>query len=136
MTALSTVGGPWFHGGVAGLDVGDELLPGRVAGIGNAATISVTHHLNVATGYAAFWRGGGDVYEVAVEHPTIPPVEEVAAATLESAAPCWPPTGAFHFTVRAAAVVRVVRRCVPNPLAPPFDPARRRKPIKRRRANA
>lgn len=129
---LSTACGPWFHGGAPGLDVGDELLPGIVTGIGAAPTINVTHHVALATSYAAFWRGGGDLYEVAVEHPTVPPIAEVAEAAIATPGAPWPPSDPFHFSVRAAAVVRVVRRAVPNALAPPVDPAHRRKVIKRK----
>ncbi len=129
---LSTAGGPWYHGGAPGLDVGDELLPGTVTGLGGARTINVTHHLNIALSYAAFWRGGGDVYEVAVEHPTVPPMAEVIEALRKDPDHTWPPGDPFHFSVRAAAVVRVVRRAVPNALATPIDPAHRRKVIKRK----
>lgn len=146
MPRLSTAGGPWFHGGVAGLDPGEELLPGaRVRALGSGGSpegsggspetaISVTHDLDLACSYASFKSGGGGVYEVAVEHPTIPPVEEIAAAALETnPAPPWPPAMPFHFTVRRAVVTRVVKRNVTNPMSAGRP---RAKPIKRRTTDA
>lgn len=86
--------GPYFHGGVPGLQPGDELLPPRVTGNGeprawDADYIYVTRLPFIARMHAGRWPGG-DVYRVAVEHvdgadPTVPwPTIWVARATVRA----------------------------------------------------
>lgn len=142
----STIGGPYFHGGIPGLEVGDELLPRHVTGNGTPESrwaeifadlpreewkeIFVTLSLPIASWFATRWPGGGDVYAVAVE-PTDPPPRAA---------------GAIHLRTRSAVVCRVIWRGVtePYPLEKPggrierLTPAeprtdlRRFKPIRRR----
>jgi hypothetical protein len=117
---ISERGGPFWHGGVAGLEPGHELLPGRVTGASSAHTVKVTTDYAGALGHAARWPGGGDVYRVAVEHPTGPPV----------------PSPFPMLRTGKAIVVAVARRGVHDPKAMLRPELANRKPIKRRRANA
>jgi hypothetical protein len=117
MAQLSITGGPYFHGGVADLDVGDLLLPGAVLGVSERQLVSVTLDWRLAFHCARKTRGGGDVYEVAVEHPTVPTLRELARQVyvtpgMSFTTPrsiTWPPRGS-HLQTRRAVVVRVVHR--------------------------
>jgi hypothetical protein len=116
MAELSERGGPYFHGGVRGLAVDDELLPGVVTGASCSHSIKVTTDYADALGHAARWPAGGDVYRVAVEHPTGPPA---------------PSSFAVVRTARAI-VVAVVRRGVTDPAAMPRPELSRTRTIRRR----
>jgi hypothetical protein len=125
--SLSTAAGPWFHGGVGGLEPGDELLPGGWRVPTPHGVIYVSLNYNTAEMYAH--RRGGCLYEVEIEFPTAPPFAEFAAAVLESPDPRWPPPGEATFAVRRAAVLRVVKHFSPRT-------HHNRQPIHRRKPDA
>jgi hypothetical protein len=125
---LSTAAGPWFHGGIAGLDVGDELLPGLRGG-----EISVTHHFADAVAFAQAKSGGGDVYEIEIAGAHWGGVTVLGYLDRSTEDPSrypWPPRMPVHFTTRRAAVVRVAARDLSQAMT---RHGRRRAPIKRRK---
>jgi hypothetical protein len=113
----------FFHGGIPGLQPGDELLAGRETGHTTRRLIWVTADWKAARGYAARFPDGGDVYVVDIE----PPHPDDQNPLMQESAK----------TTRSAVVRRALWRGVTDPRAMPrMDlPNPTPQPI-RRRANA